>query len=232
MRIRKIVLILFIVVLILPFIYIKFGESAMNLDPELSDKEVEQLYRESWDDQDIVESRLTYAKSMAVVHVIEMNNASLFSSTWFDLEERVATLNTETKSIYFTDQNIVPRQDDNIIVIEDIQDLETLLKQNIYRSRESVSYKIRELSQEDPETATHLVLNENRLFVGESMQIRYVNEEGDIEVELAGVTKVIPVGESELFERYNEEGSFIGSKILVSNYGMWEAINMTYVVGN
>ncbi|GAB2720846.1 hypothetical protein ACFQWB_09775 [Paenibacillus thermoaerophilus] len=210
--------------------------SAQNHTPGESElkRQLEQQYDEWWKNkEDVVESRLTYQTKIAVVHVGEINTDLLYGRRVGDLGERLATFNPETKSMYYYSEDHIPQKDDNLVVVQDIHSLDVLVKENIYRTKDQarIGFTPFEQPDSDSEAPDYFFVNEARLFNGQTMIASLLNDNGDIQVEFDQQVKRLAPGEKAVFEKSAEKDRLkIRSKVVVTNYGMWDSVNMKYVV--
>lgn len=196
-------------------------------------RQLEQQYDDWWKKKENpVESRLPYQKKIAVVHVGELNSDLLYGKRVGDLGERIATFNPDTKSMYFYSQDYIPQKEDNMVVVQDIHSLDVFIKEHVYRTKDQIQVDFRPFEQPDPNgNPDYFYVNEARLFNGQAMFVSLLNNNGDIEVKFDNQVKRLAPGEQAAFEKAADKNSLkIRSKIVVTNYGMWDSVNMKYVV--
>ncbi|MGG1311408.1 hypothetical protein [Cohnella laeviribosi] len=196
-------------------------------------RQLEQQYDQWWQEkEEPVESRLPFRKKIAVVHVGELNTDLLYGKRVGDLGQRLATFNPDTKAMYFYSQDDIPEKEDNMVVVQDIHSLDVLVEENVYRSADQVRIDFAPFEQPDPEgNPDYFIVNEARLFNGQAMNVSLLNDNGDIQVEFDGQVKRLAPGEKAAFEKNEDKDSLrVRSKVVVTNYGMWDSVNMKYAV--
>ncbi|MFM9279400.1 hypothetical protein [Paenibacillus jiagnxiensis] len=199
--------------------------------------QLEQAYNDWWNSNDKkIESRLSYGTKFAVVHVGELNSDAYLDMWGLDLDRRHASLNPETKAIYFYDQDYIPSENDNMIVIHDANSLEVLLKEAVYRDQNEIDIPFAPISSDtvsEKPKPEDLVMEEGRLYSNTPMQIELLNDSGAIRLEFDGQIKELKVDEKAVFNKSKVfNGKTVRSKVVVTNYGMWDAINMKYVISD
>ena len=224
------------------FVYFKFESrlEKMMSEKKLTEKdiltELEAMYEEWWQEKDYegaVESRLPYGTQIFVVHVGEMNTDVLFGSLIRNLASYRATYNQDTKSLYFYHESDIPKPDDAIVAIHDVYSLDVLLEENIYSSRGRMKLHFHPIPQHgSPEETGYVIVNEARLFNDSDMMIESDPITGEIRVSFDNQGRTIKTGDYAMFERkLTKEGYTAFSKVVVTNLGLWDAINMKYIVG-
>jgi len=178
--------------------------------------------------QEPLNTRLTYDKEMLFVYVQEMNNDVLKD---FSIEHLVANeinFNEETEAIYFYDQNNIPPESTELIVLQEIYNLDFLLNQSIsYSYDTSTKVYFHELTYASFEAEKQPVENEQRLFLDESISIRQVDDSDAVVVEYNEDTYQLNRGESKDFII---EKDHLKSRLLIRYFGFWETTHMKYEI--
>ncbi|CAM3484335.1 hypothetical protein [Marinicrinis lubricantis] len=237
MKLRIAVILLFAAAMIGAFVFFQFEDRLKPVEAtesvDVTKEMVAEQYDQWWDSKmQGFESRLTYDTQMTVVHVGELNTDAYWGSFGFDLDQRHVSLNPETKAMYFYDQSYLPDSRDNMIVIHDVNSMDILLQERVYRDTNSATIRFSEIEPLDDETGS-MVIEEARLYAGQHMSIDLISEHGDIEVEFDDQVQELSPGETAVFEqKADKNGTTVRSKVVVSNYGLWDSINMKYVVSD
>lgn len=232
MKSRVIALLVFLVGVTGAFVYFRFEPVFSSRSVEtLSEKELKQKLDESWNNKDtVVESRLMYDKKITVVHVGELNTDAYAGALIQNIDTRKVSLNPQTKSMYFYEEGELPEQQDELLVVYDVNSLDVLLKEDVHNSGEDVYLDFDPI--QFPETnndINHLIRNEGRLFLNLPMQIS-LTDNGTIQVKFDGKEQNLTGGENAEFKKDKQDGGLLmQSKVVVTNYGQWDTINMKYV---
>lgn len=239
MRLRIVSIAAFLAAFLGAFIYFQWEKHApasvttrVPGEDELK-RQLERQYDEWWrEKEEPVESRLPFRKKMAVVHVGELNTDLLYGKRVGDLGERLATFNPDTKAMYFYSQDHIPEPEDNMVVVQDIYSLDVLVEQNVYRTEDQVRIDFVPFEQPDPEgNPDYFFVNEARLFNGQVMNVSLLNDSGELQVAFDDQVKRLAPGEKAVFEKKEDKnGLNVRSKVVVTHYGMWDSVNMKYVV--
>jgi hypothetical protein len=236
MKFRVFTLLFFLALIIGSYLYFQFEDQIVafsseedQTDVQLDDETFKEEYDSWWQEKtEPLESRLEYNKKLAVVYVGELNTASLIGQPLEKVQDYKATFNKDTKSVYFYSEQYIPREEDNLLVIQDTNDYDVLLNQNIFSDESEVSFALSSLPNENN---TYYIANEGRLFLDTPIEIRLLNDNGSIEVKFGSQVFTLKEGEYKVFNKEDSKEKFmVKSKILIANYGMWESNHMKYVV--
>ncbi|MDF2925779.1 MAG: hypothetical protein K0R57_4693 [Paenibacillaceae bacterium] len=227
----------FVVVLIAAGIFFQFED---DISSRLARKQasaadaqhLEEEYNRQWhEEEQRVENRLTFHKKMTVVHVGELNSHLYLGRGYGNQGEYGVTMNPKTQSLYFAEEQLVPAPNDNLLLIHDVNSLDVFIKQSIYKSARELNFRLESIQhQNSDDQAYH---NECRLFNNQVMKVTAAGDSGAIRVEFDSQIKELLPGEKAVFDKTSDEsGSMVRSKIVITNYGLWETINMKYVVNS
>jgi hypothetical protein len=229
----------FLALMIGAFTYFNYLEKppvaaeSQQINEEQLTKQLEEQYDTWWEEQDDpLDIRLTFKKKFAVVHVGELNTDVLNGSNLGNLEEHGVSINPETKAMYFYREELAPTESDNLIVVHDVHSLDVLLSQDVYKTADTgLGIKFLPFEQPAPESGENYgIFNEARLFNEQQLQVSTTDDTGKIRVELDSQTKELAPGEKATFiKRKKISGVEVGSKIVVTNYGLWDSQDITYV---
>lgn len=238
MRFRVIAVAAFVVVLAAAVVFFGFEDKIRGMGKHRASasdirQQLEEEYEKQWEEgEERVENRLTYQKQMAVIHVGELNSHLYLSRQYGDHEGYGVTLNSRTQSLYFTKEALIPDKKDQMLLIHDIHSMDTFIKQNIYKSGSpSIRFELKPVQQQVPDGPEYQ--NDYRLFGGQTMTVTQVTQGSPdaVQVEFDGQTKLLQSGEKAYYDTtQNKDGIQIRSKIVVTNFGLWDTLNMTYVV--
>lgn len=220
-------MIAFISLLIFLYFYFQQEEKEERTDETIFDEE------ESYDDyldqlEKPLDTRLTYEKEMLFVYVQEMNNSALNDIPLGDLTVDEISFNEETEAIYFYNENNIPQESTELIVLHEVYNLDYLLEQNLnfsYGTSETVRFT--EILFWELDDDLQPINNDNRLFLNEAIYIEQVDETETIRVEFN--EKQFEIGRGEYKDFVLEEDDK-KSRILIRNFGHWETINMKYEI--
>lgn len=240
MRFRIISLTIFVIAIIGAFIYFQWdGNKPVSAvqneqsEAELSEQR-QQDYEDWWSEGgEVLRSRPTYHKPISVVHIGELNTDVLLGQRFGHVVESDIVLDTDNKTIDFGNLEQVPGENDNMLVIRDAYNMEVLLEEQLYRSSgDEVQVVLHPLNEpDDIDGAEYAFIHEARLFEGQAMTIRQVDEAGTIEIITEDKQRKIAPGKTAVFEASKElQGLTVRSKIVVTNYGLWDTSDMTYIV--
>ncbi|CAM3764463.1 hypothetical protein COLU111180_07305 [Cohnella lubricantis] len=239
MWVRLVSLSVFAAVMIGAFIYFQWDKhdsvpAAQNQPSESAAAEEQQLAYDDWwseEDERLI-SRPTYDRPVSVVHIGELNTDVLLGKRFGNVGESIANIDAANKTIHFNSGNQVPQADDRVLVVRDSNNMEVLLQEQLYRSSgDTVEVFFEPFQEPGAEDADYYLVNEARLFGGQSMTIRETDEEGTIEVAFQDRQQTVPAGQTAVFEESADlQGLQVRSKIVVTNYGLWDTSDMTYVV--
>lgn len=220
-------MIAFISLLIFLYFYFQQEEKEERTDETIFDEE------ESYDDyldqlEKPLDTRLTYEKEMLFVYVQEMNNSALNDIPLGDLTVDEISFNEETEAIYFYNENNIPLESTELIVLHEVYNLDYLLEQNLnfsYGTSETVRFT--EILFWELDDDLQPINNDNRLFLNEAIYIEQVDETETIRVEFNEEQFEIDRGEYKDFVLEEDDKK---SRILIRNFGHWETINMKYEI--
>lgn len=241
MRSRIVSLSIFIIIMAGSFIYFLLeGKKPVSVvqDHQTESARLEQRqkdYEDWWSEGggETLKSRPTYHKLVSVVHVGELNSDVLLGKRFGNVAESDIELDPVSKTIDFSNEDQVPQQDDQLLVIRNANNMDVLLEEEMYRSSgDLVEVTFHPFNQPvETEEADYAFINEARLFEGQSMTIRKADEAGTIEIYFNDKQQNIAPGKTAVFETSSElQGLTVRSKIVVSNYGLWETSDMTYTI--
>lgn len=225
--VKILLIIAFISLLIFLYFYFQQEEKEERTDETIFDEE------ESYDDyldqlEKPLDTRLTYEKEMLFVYVQEMNNSALNDIPLGDLTVDEISFNEETEAIYFYNENNIPQESTELIVLHEVYNLDYLLEQNLnfsYGTSETVRFT--EILFWELDDDLQPINNDNRLFLNEAIYIEQVDETETIRVEFNEEQFEIGRGEYKDFVLEEDDKK---SRILIRNFGHWETINMKYEI--
>lgn len=225
--VKILLIIAFISLLIFLYFYFQQEEKEERTDETIFDEE------ESYDDyldqlEKPLDTRLTYEKEMLFVYVQEMNNSALNDIPLGDLTVDEISFNEETEAIYFYNENNIPLESTELIVLHEVYNLDYLLEQNLnfsYGTSETVRFT--EILFWELDDDLQPINNDNRLFLNEAIYIEQVDETETIRVEFNEEQFEIGRGEYKDFVLEEDDKK---SRILIRNFGHWETINMKYEI--
>lgn len=214
---------------LLIFIYFYFQHEAANerSDDQLLDD------TESYDNylterEEPLNTRLTYEKEMLFVYVQEMNNHALNDIPLDDLVVDEINFNEETEAIYFYNENNIPQESTELIVLHEAYNLDYLLLQDVkYSTTTNERIKLTAIDFPNIEEDDQPVNNDHRLFLDETIAIEQVEDTEIIRVEFKEETFDLERGEYKDFMLEEDDKK---SRILIRNFGHWETINMKYEI--
>lgn len=214
---------------LLIFIYFYFQHEAANerSDDQLLDD------TESYDNylterEEPLNTRLTYEKEMLFVYVQEMNNHALNDIPLDDLVVDEINFNEETEAIYFYNENNIPQESTELIVLHEAYNLDYLLLQDVkYSTTTNERINLTAIDFPNIEEDDQPVNNDHRLFLDETIAIEQVEDTEIIRVEFKEETFDLERGEYKDFMLEEDDKK---SRILIRNFGHWETINMKYEI--
>lgn len=237
MKFRVISVLLFFVCLFSAFFYFRWEETfSMTKTPpadiQQNQENVAEDYEQWWNNHnDVLESRLPYQKKMAFIHVGELNLYGLRGNPIGNLVENQMTFNEKTKAMYFYEGAPLPRKEDNLIVMYDVNVMDVQIGHNIISAEKSIRLPFSEISAIRKEPDTYTIVNEERPFLNHPMDIQLVNDQGDVEITFNEETRHLKAGETAMFEKNEtQKGKVLKAKVAVTNYGMWDTTNMKFRV--
>lgn len=232
---KIIVLSVFALLFIGGWLYTEFGATW------LEEKDAEKEEEKEWEDYDDelekaaddygMETRLPFQKDMQFVVIGEINTAALAGNPVKDVGEQLATYNEETESIYFYGDRDIPREDDNMIALFRSYDMDVLLEQAIETNEDELNFSIPSVSLDEEMEQQFKVVNENRLFLRDSVNMEQKSDESIEITDPDGDTSTLGAGESTELEREEDvDGTTAKSKVVITNFGEWPSHNMKYIV--
>lgn len=225
--IKFLTIIAFISLLILIYFYFQHEEANERSDNHLLDE------AESYDNylserEEPLNTRLTYEKEMLFVYVQEMNNHALNEIPLDDLEVDEISFNEETEAIYFYNEDNIPQESTELIVLHEAYNLDYLLLQDIkYSTSTSERIALAPIYFSDFDEDYQPINNDHRLFLEEIIRLEQVEDSEIIRVEFKEETFDLERGESKDFMLEEDDKK---SRILIRNFGTWETINMKYEI--
>lgn len=100
------------------------------------------------------------------------------------------------------------------------------MDQQVYHSGKKIELVILNLLTDDQ---IPIINNEERLFVGSKIKAERTDNQGTITFDFDGQTITLKPGESKSVLKTKAGNESVTSKILITNFGLWNTSNMKYV---
>jgi len=187
-----------------------------------------------------LDTRLPFNKKISFVYVGELNSHAVSGVSISDLVSNEVSFNEDTKALYFYNSKLIPQEADNLIVVKETNSMDTLINQQVKKDKKQVRVDFSPIYNAQNNSSNISIVNEERLFLNTSLTVTLLNDQGDVEVKYDDETKTVQTktlkaGESldlKVRNKQSKDGKDLKSKVLVTNFGMWNSDNMKYVVPN
>lgn len=230
-RILKVLSIfLFFAIFVGVYIYFSFdNQEKKNNEIVIDESEYEERLKEM---NEPLTTRLDYDKEILFLYVGELNNGVLRDEVVPNqISQTVANFNEKTQSLYFYNQKSIPIIDTEIMILNGVYSMENLLQETLYTSVDNNLYL--DLSEVRYSYANDVIplYNEDRLFLNTKIKVQKLDDKGTVEV-YVGEEKfnLKPMESKEFMKNGENEKSGLKSKIIITNYGLWDTKNMKYEI--